>query len=412
MIQGLVPSLRLLDFIPVQDNGREYYLLRDPAGISDKILAIAVEVAPILQYFDGNHTAMSIVDEIQSKAGVRVPIERIEQMADMLEDAYFLQSKHFQSHFSKLISEFRASDVRKPSLAGSGYPEDTTKLKKLLDQFLSVQEPDDFEKEELTPGPVKGIIAPHIDYNRGGATYGRVFREWKKKLPANGTTPLIVILGVAHNGTANRIVLTNKTFTTPLGDAFCEQKQYESLVETLGEEIILDEWLHKNEHSIELQVLWVQHLFHDRPVKILPILVGAFQEENTSISHEDGELEELIDSLKRIEQSYDGPVIWIAGIDLAHVGPYFGDPDPVSDDDLSRIAKQDMEALESIKNVDADGWWNSLMQDNNQRKVCGKYAAYLFLRVLEGCKGAIIDYDQAVSETSDQVVSFTGAIIQ
>src|SRR5207248_9392161 len=76
-----------------------------------------------------------------------------------------------------------------------------------------------------------------------------------------------------------RFTLTRKDFKTPLGIARTDQDFIDRLVRHHGDGLFDDEIAHLPEHSIELEVVFLQYLFADRPsVRIVPLVVGSFQD--------------------------------------------------------------------------------------------------------------------------------------
>ena len=406
-----VPPLRALETIPVKENGKEFILLRDPAGFSQKMLALAPEVLAVLSLFDGNHTLEQIAAHIEASTGEKVPVESLEGLVSLMDDARYLNSPSFLKERRELEDAFRKATVRDSTLAGSGYPGDADKLRELLDHYLASPPPDDFEPERTPEGTARGILLPHIDYQRGGMTYGRGYSALRDHLPDPSAGPLLVgVIGVAHNGAFAPLVFADKNFTTPCGPLEYDRRAIALVRSRLGETPFVEQWVHRAEHSVELQAVWLRHIFADREVTFLPMLAGAFGEGPSGTPGDNAEVREVLDTLKRVEEEHNGPVLWIASVDMAHVGPQFGDPEPVDSETRALIARQDMDALAVVHDPSADAWWKSITSDGNKRQVCGLYATYLFLNLVEQSHGSILDYQQAVTQSGSQMVSFAASL--
>lgn len=414
MYDDPIPPLRYVETIPVQQNGDRYIVLRDPQGYSDSLIAVAPEAMPILAMFDGQRTLKDITVEVEQATGGHLDESQLLSMVQMLDGARLLANASFEEHRLQAEKDFRAQTLRHSSLAGGGYPENARELEAFLDQLLAAPPAEDFEPEPVQPGhPVKGILLPHIDFQRGGQTYGRAYRELIRHLPPAEEGPLlVVVIGVAHQGALSPVVATAKDFVTPLGQFPCDEKAVKLLEERLGESVFREEWVHKSEHSVELQVVWLQHLLKDRKVTFLPLLAGILDESSDGSPAGVPSIEEVVDVLRELEHVHDGPVLWLASVDFAHVGPNFGDANPVAESMVSQVERRDMEALSAVRGADAEAWWRSLSEDDNARRVCGMNATYLTLRLLEGMKTSIIDYDHAISPQNDQMVSFASALFQ
>ncbi|MBD3166866.1 AmmeMemoRadiSam system protein B [bacterium] len=196
-----------------------------------------------------------------------------------------------------------------------------------------------------------------------------------------------------------------------LGDVPLDEKALETVLSQMGHDGLLnDEWLHKSEHSLELQLYWLQHILDDRPFTVLPFLAGSLPPGINGTPRGNEYTELILKALKAAERAHDGPVLWVASVDFAHVGPSFGDSELVSDSLAARVEKQDMDALQTLKQADPDQWWSHLMQDRNARRVCGQNAAWFLLRCLESVEGYVIDYDQALSQGRERMVSFASTL--
>jgi hypothetical protein len=101
-------------------------------------------------------------------------------------------------------------------------------------------------------------------------------------------------------------------------------------------------------------------------------------------------------------------VAFIAGADLAHVGPRFGDPQPVSQAELATIDREDREMLRAVESGDAEGFFESVRRDGDRRRICGLSPIYTLLRVRAGAKGLVRQYGQWPDPQG--VVSFASVV--
>jgi hypothetical protein len=84
----------------------------------------------------------------------------------------------------------------------------------------------------------------------------------------------------------------------------------------------------------------------------------------------------------------------VAGADLAHVGPRFGDAARVSPAELRRIEREDRAMLEPVARGDAQGFFASIAADGDRRRICGFSPIYALLRCLPGVPGVVRHYGQ------------------
>ena len=81
-------------------------------------------------------------------------------------------------------------------------------------------------------------------------------------------------------------------------------------------------------------------------------------------------------------------------MDFAHVGPQFGDENPVDEARLEELAQADGKSLEAVCRGDAEAFYWSVAEDGDVRNVCGLAPVYTMLRVLDDCKGEVLRYSQ------------------
>ncbi len=115
--------------------------------------------------------------------------------------------------------------MRKESHAGTAYEADRDKLKDQIDGFFtSADGPGKPSSSNKTAG-LKGVIAPHIDIGCGGTCFALAYKE----IAESSDAELFIILGIAHTGTRNLFVLTDKTFETPFGNVETDKEFLETL---------------------------------------------------------------------------------------------------------------------------------------------------------------------------------------
>src|SRR5439155_14286464 len=143
---------------------------------------------------------------------------------------------------------------------------------------------------------------------------------------------LFVVIGTSHYSD-HRFTLTRKDFQTPLGVARTDQRYIDRLVHHYGNGLFDDELMaHLPEHSIELEVVFLQYLYENRrPIRIVPLVVGPFTDcvQDAAAPCRRGDVGRMVEALRRVEAELDEPVCYIISGDLAHLGPKFHDPEPV-----------------------------------------------------------------------------------
>ena len=146
----------------------------------------------------------------------------------------------------------------------------------------------------------RGILSPHIDFQRGGPVYTWSYKELVEQSHAD----TFVILGVAHQYCRRRFALTCKDFETPLGVVPTDRSYVDRIASLAGRDLFDDELSHRTEHSIEFQVVFLQYLLGGRrDFTIVPILVGSFHDlmERGIDPIEDPDVSRFIEALRAAE---------------------------------------------------------------------------------------------------------------
>ena len=89
--------------------------------------------------------------------------------------------------------------------------------------------------------------------------------------------------------------------------------------------------------------------------------------------------------------------------------PRFGDQIELDQNLIDWMVEEDKKSLDKIVEGNAEGFWNSVMQDGNRRHVCGLSATYSLLRLLKGKPGNRLDYGYA-ADPAGGYVSYAGLV--
>lgn len=391
------PRLRPLEVIPTEQEGRRALILRDPLHLSEAVLVVPLPLVPVLQRMDGRHTPAMIREEIMAAHRVDVPEANLRQIAAQLEEAHFLEGEGFDAWRRSVERAFVESPERPSFLAGKSYDADPAALRARLDGFFTHPEGPGLPERNGRPArPLRGLVAPHIDFHRGGTTFAWSYRALAERSDAD----LFVVLGTVHAPTRGFYTLTEKGFETPLGTLEADRGFIRALARRAPGDLFRDEFAQRAEHSIEFQAVFLRYLYGgEREVSFVPLLVGSFGEfvaEGRSPRGDarvEGFVGALRETLREAEAAGRRPCL-LASVDLAHVGPQFGDEDPVDGERLAALDRADRASLEAACRGDAEAFWWSVAEDGDARKVCGLAPIYTLLRTLDGCRGEVLRYSQ------------------
>lgn len=398
------PKLRWPLDVRLQKFGdKEAIILQCPLGITPQPLALHSAVAPLLQCFDGSLSVEQIAERF-AQFGVTPAL--VMEIAELLEKHLFLATPSYFSAERNARESFRDGAVRSAALAGISYAAEPEALRKEVASYLSLGTPLVTERARS----MVGFVAPHIDYRRGHSCYGRSYAQ----LPAEPRT--YVLIGTSHQFSKRLFHLTKKDFATPLGTIRCHRDAVESIALRLGKErAFADEFLHRREHSLELQLPFLAMIA--RESTIIPILVGSFHEfVSQGVLPESSEeycaFAEGLTELLRAFRAQGHPVTLLAGVDMAHVGRHFGDSSPLSPEFMETVRLRDQQYLSAIAAQDTKALFEHIASDNDARRICGFPTIYTVLDVLKRLHihydAKVFDYQQAVDYQSDCAVTFAG----
>ena len=125
---------------------------------------------------------------------------------------------------------------------------------------------------------------------------------------------------------------------------------------------------------------------------------------------DDRRVARFLDALAETVAASRRRVVFVAGADLAHVGPRFGDAEPVSPDEATRLAAADRAMLATVTAGDADAFFDDAARDGDARRVCGLSPIWTLLRATSGTPGVLRHYAQTPDPQC--VVTFASVIFQ
>ncbi len=381
-----------MEAFPVEADGARSLALRDPEGLTEDVLVVPQGLIPVLALLDGRHTVEEILAELGC-AGEEAVRAKVLDAVETLRDKLFLEGPSVETARAELARAFRESPTRKAAHAGSAYDADPRALRERLDSFYKDPAGPAAAAPPDAARALKGLVAPHIDYGRGGPCYAWAYRE----LAARGGADLYVVLGTCHAGLRSPFAATLKDYETPLGPCETDAAFVRALERRTGLDLLSGELAHRGEHSIELQAVFLRHATPpDRPFKIVPILASYCHEllARGRRPEDCDDFRRLVDALREELARPGRAVCLVAGADLAHMGTRFGDA-PLTPEQLRALEKDDRRTLEAAAAVDPKGFFDDVARDGDRRRICGYSPIHALLAVLEGqAEGALLRYGQ------------------
>jgi AmmeMemoRadiSam system protein B len=380
------------------------WLLKDPLELTEHQLILPSSAAQMLSFIDGTRDPHEIQEALSKAVGEVVDISIVDNALAQFDEACLLDNEHSQKALHDRLAAYRSLPYRHPALAGDAYPAEPAEL---ADEFASYAQDDNLDSWKPWHG--RGVISPHIDYQRGGNIYAQV---WRRAEAAVKDAELALIFGTDHNGSAGSVTLTQKPYGTPFGVIPTDLALINALVDTIGPELFAEELHHHKEHSVELSAVWLQYLRGDDPCPMVPILCGSFHEFILTGDHPDDDAR-LTTFIETLQKETDGKkVLAVASVDLAHVGPAFGDDFFMDNLRRAGIVASDRNLINAIAEGDAARFYNEIASIGDGNRICGLSSIYLMLRYLGQTSGKPIAYAHCPADQQNtSIVSICGILL-
>jgi len=401
--------LRYIDAFPVETKDGEMIALRDPLGVATESLVLSHAGLMVIQCFNGESSTKEIVRRFKRAGNMSADLKSVNGLAAILDENYFLDNKRFRERKAQLERNLLKAGVRKMSHAGVSYPASAAEFTKLVGDFFTD------EKGAGLPGPVNGyptpsaIISPHIDFRIGGPTYTHAYRRMAESQPAD----VYIILGTGHGGLSELYSVLPVDFETPLGILKTDKQFIADLQQRCDSDLFADAFLHKHEHVIEFQAVLLKQIFGNKNIKIVPILCSFSHLlfNNQRFAKDRKKVDKFVEALRGAIASYPGKVSIIASVDLAHVGPRYGDPEQLDPAFLQRVEQEDKNALAHVTSVNPGGWVEAISGVDDKYRVCGFSSIYTLLSCTTASKGDVLHYEKGRMDDDKSFVSYCSAVL-
>lgn len=381
------PHMRPVQPMPIQKDGKMLVALRDPMMLTKETMIVPPQTLQALQAFRGQLTLDQLAEQFSA------PLDQVTKLAHGLDRVGLLWGPTFE----KLEDECKARLAETglfPVSASSLMGKDEQECRRAIEEYL-----DQTEDPELE-APMIGLVAPHLDYERGWPNFAAAYYGVKDL----DTPDRVVVLGTNHYGIGDGIVGTTYGFQSPLGACPADETVVNRLAERFGKPYSIDQLDHLPEHSIELQLPWIQYFFGNVP--LVPVLVPdplvemIEDDESERVSTED-----FVTALREVLDDVGGRTFYVASSDLSHVGPQFGEPRTVDDQRRFDVERHDRDVLSKFLTGDPEEFLSAMRWNKNPTRWCsiGNMAALLSLVEPESLE--LIDYRQACDEKGHALVS-------
>ena len=279
-------------------------------------------------------------------------------------------------------------EIRKPTVAGSFYNGDTKSLNIQIENcFLHKIGPGKLPSTIIKgERKIVGLISPHAGYMYSGPVAANGFY----KIALDGVPDTVIILGPNHRGIGEDVsIMAEGKWETPLGELKIDTDIAESILRN-SKIIKNDKKAHQFEHSIEVQLPFIQYIF-GKNIKFVPICMTR-QDINTDI--------EIAESI--CSSVVDKNILIIASSDFTHYEPQ------------EYAENADKQAINAILNFDPKRLYDMIYQQN--LSMCGPGPITVMLNICEilsAKKVELLKYATSgdITEMYDQVVGYASLII-
>jgi len=267
-------------------------------------------------------------------------------------------------------------NIRESIAAGSFYPGDPDTLRRQINKFL-----DNTELSKIED--IKSIVCPHAGYIYSGQVAAYSYRQISGKKFES-----IFIIAPSHSEYFDFVSIFNgDAYRTPLGLAYVDKERSKILADKCSC-IELSQHGHRDEHSLEVQLPFLQVLFDD--IKIVPIVIGQQNSQNIK------ELGNTIGNLFKNDN-----ILIIASTDLSHYYNY------------NTAVSLDRKTENLINNFDPENLMLEFLRNNVE--MCGGgpvISAMIASKILGANSSKVLNYKNSGDVTGDRtaVVGYLSAV--
>jgi AmmeMemoRadiSam system protein B len=315
-----------------------------------------------------------------------------------LSESYFLDDERFHAHRQHTDTAYQQQTLRKPAHAGIAYPDNAQELTTFIQDIVATETS---ENQQKLGQPI-GIYAPHIDFRVSTDTYSGAYQALRES-----SAQRFIIIATSHYGTQDLIIPTYKDFETPLGVVANDRAFVEEFRNRLSFTVTENDVAHRPENSIEFHVPFLQVLFPERDITIVPLLVTSFFHYlNDEVPPEEEErFLAITQVLRELVEESDVETAFIVSGDLSHIGKKFGDVFDASER-LRKIHHDDHTFMEAATRCSKEQVFAEMKRTQDRNRICGFPPLYTFLETARPSIGQQLHYEQWYEQPTSSAVTF------
>lgn len=391
-MNSLLPNFRSEVSISVHTAESEQMLiLNDPYGIADGPIMLHPDMVHILEHCDGETSweafadAMGIPADSAEIANARMFIRQLDTMG-------YFETPRLAELRTRMENAWNSSSLRPPVCAGSTYPADPDELKQLLDTMDSLN--------SQPAQPCSAALVPHIDFRVAGQAYAHGLQAIRGL-----NADIVFMIGTSHYWADTMVILTNKSYTTPLGTLQTDTHVVDELrTELLGKGLGLasTDVAHKPEHSLELHAVLLQHVYPSRPIRVVPVLVA-----DTGLDPNEAarQMQAVAEACRTVAGRCTGKVGWLISGDMSHYGLRFGH-NQAAETMVQGVHDTDAELLNLLASGDTSSFHTRISNSGNYTNICGYVPLMVGLQACNAGTGTTMHHALWNDAETGSAVSF------
>jgi AmmeMemoRadiSam system protein B len=440
------PKVRPLRGFPLQAKNAQGQVqtlmgLADLRQISDRVVVTGPAMQVVVPKLDGTRDLDQVVHEVRQGLTRQV----LETFVAQLDHAGLIEGPTFAAMRERMHAEYDAQPILPPASTAAfaeqlilqetgqnrqpatpsrppGWDElppehrekAAVKVREVFAKFIEQAEPR-MPVKTLENLP-RAIVAPHLDYGRGWLNYAS---SWG---PLRGleAPDRVIILGTNHFGEGTGVVGCDKGFVTPLGKSEIDRDVADRLRTALGDGLFANRFDHEREHSIELQVAWMQYVFGEKPTVFAALVHDPCVNNGESYDGRGVALEAFVNALKGLLSGpgmLPGRTLVVASADLSHCGPAFGDRQALAGEApevvtaRNRILQHDQEMLKLFADNKPSELVASMSWQQNPTRWCSIGNLVATLMAVQPDEVKLLNYGGSMDQQGTTFVSCASAVL-
>ncbi len=384
-----------LHFQQALHEGTRIVVIQDPLGILSSPIGVSEIFANLLPLMDGSRSVEDIEAFLEEVLPGKLPEGLIREGIIGLEKAGVFENASYWRKRKKILDDYARLEIREPSHANLAYEGDPQALSEWLDMLLS-------GPDGLFDGPPRVLVAPHIDFRVNTSVYTKAYHLLK-----GHHYDRVVLMGTGHSILDGLYCLTQKDLATPLGITPNDRVSVEKLQHAGGNLIAPNDFPHRNEHALEFQMIFLQHLLGPGDFQVVPILCGSIDRYKAHCPRLGvvTELAPFLDTLRSVIYEDGRKTLVVAGIDFSHIGLRFSHSVPAVEM-MEETRRHDRDLIQAFTDWDAESFWNAEKKTGGCFNVCGFSTLATILEVVNPGPAKCLAYDVWDDSPTGSAVTF------